>query len=479
MVELHELGVAAAAAAIRNGEVAAERLVDALIARNGAFARLNAFVSIDEQGAREAARATDIARRRGDAGGAVAGVPLGLKDNIDVAGQESRAGTPALAGHRPGKDAELTRRLREAGAIFIGRTGMHELAFGITCNNPFSGAIRNPYDERLIPGGSSGGAGVSAAARLAPGGIGTDTGGSVRIPAALCGISALRPTAGRWPQAGIVPIATTRDTAGPMARCIEDLALLDAVVTGDDQPVASTSLAGIRLGVPRAHFWEDLDPGIRQPLSSALEALKDAGAVLVEADVPDLADLNEAVSPAVANYEPRRDIEAYLARSGTKLHFGDIVARTASPDVRAIMEAIADAGSAVPEATYRAAIDVHRPRLVAAYRAHFAAYGLDALIFPTTPLPARPIGEDATVALNGRRVPTFATYIRNTDPGSVAGLPGISLPIGLTPDGLPVGLALDRLPGTDRRLLSLAASLEKLFPPLPAPGRVSTAAHVG
>lgn len=469
MTELHELGVAAAADAIRSGEISAERLVEALLERNTAFTRLNAFVSIDAEKVREAARNVDLARRRSEPMGVLAGVPLGIKDNIDVAGQETRAGTPALAGHRPRRDAKVAQTLRQAGAVFFGRTGMHELALGITNNNNFSGAVRNPYDERMIPGGSSGGAGASAAARLVPGGIGTDTGGSVRIPAALCGITALRPTTGRWPGTGIVPIATTRDTPGPMARNMVDLALLDAVVTGETAPAEPKSLVGIRLGIPHAHFWTDLDRAIEPVLSQALAALRDAGVILVEADIPDLAELNERASNAVAFHEPRRDMEAYLGHSGASVTFGDIVAQAASPDVKAIVETIADPRIGVSAETYREAIDIHRPRLVNAYREHFASHSLDALIFPTTPLAARPIGEDVDVELNGRRVPTFATFIRNTDPGSAAGLPGISLPAGLTAQGLPVGLALDGLPGTDRRLLSLGASIEILFPPLPGP----------
>lgn len=469
MPELHELGVAAAAAAIRAGEVSAERLVDALVARNAEFARLNAFVSIDGQGAREAARAVDEARRRGDPLGALAGVPLGMKDNIDVVGMACQAGTPTLAGHKPKQDADVTRRLREAGAIFLGKTGMHELALGITNNNPFSGPVRNPYDERMIPGGSSGGAGVSPAARLVPGGIGSDTGGSVRIPAALCGIAALRPTAGRWPGAGIVPIATTRDTAGPMARRVEDLALLDTVVTGDGEPAGARSLKGVRLGVPSAYFWEDLDPQTESLARQALDMLGDAGVELVEASLPGIEALNEAASGPLAWFEPRRDIGAYLRRAGLDLRFEDVVAGALSPDVVRVLGAITSPATAIPEAAYRAAIAVHRPRFIEAYRVHFARHGIDALAFPTTPLPARPIGEDQAVELNGRRAPTFFTYIRNTDPGSVAGLPGISLPIGLTAQGLPVGMALDGLPGADRRLLALAASMEALLPPMPAP----------
>lgn len=468
MAELHELGVAAAAEAIRNGEVSAERLVQTFLDRGAAHVHLNAFVSIDAEASLEAAHMVDRARRGGEVLGPLAGVPLGMKDNIDIAGQECCAGTPGLAGHRPKKDAPVAAALRDAGAVFLGRTGMHELAFGITNNNAFSGAIRNPYDPLMIPGGSSGGAGASCAARLTPGGIGTDTGGSVRVPAALCGIASLRPSAGRWPAGRIVPISSTRDTPGPMARCVADLELMDRIVTGNTGVQDARPLDGVRLGVPRGYFWEDLDPETERICLQTLAQLKAAGVTLVESDVADLAALNAAAS-IIAFYEPGRDIVAYLAESGASVSFDDIVGKAASPDVQGIMRLISDPATMVPEALYREAMDVHRPRLIKAYKDHFAGHGIDALVFPTTPLPARPIGEDVDVELNGRRVPTFQTFIRNTDPGSVAGLPGINLPVGLTERGLPVGLALDGLPGTDRALLSIAAAFEALLPALPAP----------
>ncbi|MFD9898395.1 indoleacetamide hydrolase [Mesorhizobium sp. NPDC059025] len=469
MAELHELGVAAAAKAIRDGEVSAEHLVETFLDRGATYTYLNAFVSLDADASLQAARAVDQARHGGEALGPLAGVPLGIKDNIDIAGQECCAGTPSLAGHRPKKDAPVAAALRNTGAIFLGRTGMHELAFGITNNNAFSGAIRNPYDPLMIPGGSSGGAGASCAARLTPGGIGTDTGGSVRVPAALCGIASLRPSAGRWPARRIVPISSTRDTPGPMARCVADLELMDRVVTGSADISADRSLDGLRLGVPRGYFWDDLDPETERVCLQALTLLKAAGVTLVEADVADLAALNAAASNIIAFYEPGRDIVAYLAESGAAVQFDDIVGKAASPDVQGIMRLLSDPATMVPRAVYQEAMDVHRPRLIQAYRDHFRVHGIDALVFPTTPLPARPIGEDVDVELNGRRVPTFQTFIRNTDPGSVAGLPGISLPVGLTDRGLPVGLALDGLPGTDRVLLAIAASIETLFPALPAP----------
>ena len=166
----------------------------------------------------------------------------------------------------------IVQALLDAGAIALGKCNLHELAYGITNNNAAFGPARNPYAPDRIPGASSGGTGVAVAARLAPGGIGSDTGGSVRIPAALCGIVGLRPTTGRWSQAGIVPISHTRDTAGPMTRSVADCVLIDGVVTGGPCEVAQASLKGQRIGVPRRHFWENLDPGARADLREHVEA---------------------------------------------------------------------------------------------------------------------------------------------------------------------------------------------------------------
>jgi indoleacetamide hydrolase len=208
----HELGVADAAAAIRSGALSAQALAEALLKRCAAAAPLNAFISLEPERVRAAARAADDLQRRGNKLGPLHGVPLALKDNFDTADYATTAGTPALAAHRPRRDATVVARLRAAGALVLGKANMQELAFGPTSNNAAFGPVHNPYDRARIPGGSSGGTGAAVAARLAPAGLGTDTGGSVRVPASLCGIVSLRPSMLRWPQAGIVPISHTRAT---------------------------------------------------------------------------------------------------------------------------------------------------------------------------------------------------------------------------------------------------------------------------
>jgi mandelamide amidase len=469
MKALHELGVLEAAAAIRTGDITAEQLAAALLKRAQTLGALNAFVSLDADSVMEAARAADQHRQSGKALGPLHGVPLALKDNINTAALPTTAGTPALRQHRPKHNAPVAQALFDAGAILFGKAGMHELAFGITSNNAAFGAIHNPFNPRHVPGGSSGGSGAAVGARLVPASIGSDTGGSVRVPAAFCGVMGFRPTVLRWPQAGIVPISATRDTAGPLARKAADLAALDTAVTGEGGALAATPLDGLRIGVPRHYFWDDLEPETARICEAALATLKHAGAVLVEADLPGIGALNDAISFPVALYETTRDLDRYLAGEGLPQRFADIVAETASPDVRAVLTSLLDPATAVPEQAYRAAIETHRPQLIALYRGYFASQNVSAVVFPTTPLPAPLIGEDETVTLNGRALPTFMTVIRNTDPGSNAGIPGISVPVGLTSGGLPVGLEFDAPGGRDRDLLAIALSLEALFPVPPAP----------
>lgn len=469
MAELSELGVYQAARAIRDGEVTSEALANCLVNRADKYRSLNAFISFDGEKVREAAREADKLRSRGDTLGALHGVPISLKDNINTVAYPTTAGTPALRTNNPTEDAPVARALIDAGAIIFGKNTMHELAFGITCNNPEFGAAHNPYDTRMIPGGSSGGTAVAVAARLSPAGIGSDTGGSVRVPAALCGLTGIRPTLKRWPQEGIVPIASTRDTAGPIARSVEDLAFIDGIVTGDSRPVDPIDLRSIRLGIPRDYFWADLDESTARACDEALKILADEGVEFVEADFDKIAAHNEAVSFVVALYEPRRDLRAYLQRSNSRVTFEELVAAVSSPDVRATMEGMVTVGGQVAEDAYIKARDYHRPLLIENFATYFARNRVDATIFPTTPLTARPIGDDETVLMNNRRVPTFPTFIRNTDPGSNAGVPGVTIPVGLGSDGLPIGIALDGPPGADRRLLAIAAAVEKALPRMPAP----------
>jgi Asp-tRNA(Asn)/Glu-tRNA(Gln) amidotransferase A subunit family amidase len=471
--DLTRLTVTQAARLIRDGEVSSTRLTRALLAKIRANRDLNAFITVDENAALAAARRADQERERCDPRelGPLHGVPLVIKDNIHVAGMPNTAGTPGLRNFVPEDNAPVVQALLDAGAVVLGKTNMHELAFGITSNNAAFGGVRTPYDKSKFAGGSSGGTGSAIGARLAPGGLGTDTGGSVRIPAALNGIAGLRPTINRYPQVGITPIASTRDTAGPMARTTADLVLLDSVITRDWRKVHPRAPRSIRLGMVPEMF-ENLDEETRILTERALDKLRRAGVAVVEVRMVGLADLNARIGFPVALFEANRDVTAYLINYHTGLTLEQLAAQIASPDVKGIYQGAVLTGSpgAIPESVYNDAINVFRPQLQQLYADTFKSYEIDALVFPTTPLPASPVvGSDEFVNLNGTQVPTLLTYIRQTDPGSNAGVPGLSLPMALTRSGLPLGLELDGPAGSDRKLLAIGLTLERILGHLPPP----------
>jgi mandelamide amidase len=263
------------------GRLSAETYVRTLLARANSLSNLHAFITLN-QGAIASARAVDVARAAGQKLPPLAGLPIVIKDNINTKNLPTTGGTPRLQNFQPKNDAVVLQRLLAAGAIVLGKANMHELAFGITTTNfsPFAGFARNPYDTNRMVGGSSGGTGVAIAARMAPVGLGTDTGGSVRIPAALNGIAGLRPSVGnggaerRYDGTGVIPLSHTRDTVGPMGRTLGDVALIDAVITGTDVPTA-TSLSGLRFGIP-ATYWDVVDNEVLQIMNAAKAKLQAA-----------------------------------------------------------------------------------------------------------------------------------------------------------------------------------------------------------
>ena len=457
--DLIDLTIIDALKGLAERRFSAREYAEALIKRCENRKSVNALVSHDWAALLKEADAIDASGKAGDG---LSGIPLCFKDNIDTAKLPAGAATGALAKHVAKAPAPVAKALFEVGAL-LGATGnMHELAFGISSNNGVTGAVRNPWNEAMIPGGSSGGVAAAVAARMFPGGIGTDTGASVRLPASLCGLVGFRPTVGRYPGEGIGPISHTRDTAGPITRTVADARLLDGVMAGRAAPDTVPALSDLRIGVPRGYFYENLDPAVAANAEASLDALRAAGVTLVEADIPDIGALDNAVSFPVVLYEFMRDLPRYLHDSGLDLTMEDILAGIGSPDVRGLF-ASQLGPDAMPEAAYRQALDVERPKLCAAYSDYFKAHNVAAVIFPTAALPARPIGDDETVELNGERVPTFPAFIRNTDPGSNAAIPGISLPSGITPDGLPLGMELDGPENSDEQLLSIAAAIETVF----------------
>ena len=475
--DLAELGVADAARLIREGAVTSAGLTQTLLMRAEAASHLNAFITLDRAGAVEAARRADAEVVAGRLRGVLHGVPLVVKDNVHVAGMANTAGTPGLREFVPAAHAWTVQRLVDAGAIILGKTNMHELAFGISgYNEGFFTAqpigTRNPYDGRRIAGGSSSGTGAAIGARLAPGGLGSDTGGSVRIPAALTGGAGLRPTIGRYSQDGVTPISHSRDTVGPMARTVADVALLDWAITASPVPAPAT-LAGLRLGVARDYFWADLDADTRAVMDAALAKLRQAGVVIVDVELPELKRLNDAVSFPVALYEAYDDLQAYLARYQTGVTVEQVARLIASKDVKATYDTLVvprrlpgPSGPVDAAPVYQAAMRDGRPALARHFAEAFQKAGIEALIAPTTPHVAVAQGPEAS------SLETFLLFIRNTDPGSNAGIPGLTLPAGLGPTTrMPVGLSLDGPGGSDQRLLAIGIAIETLLGPPPAPAR--------
>ncbi|WP_417320714.1 indoleacetamide hydrolase [Emcibacter sp.] len=463
-----DLTAVEALAYIRDGKLSVEDYARQIIKRAEAQKKLNVFINFDPEKLLEDARNADRIRQEGGASGALFGLPIALKDNIDTKDYATSGGTAALKNHRPLANAPVVQKLVDQGALVAGKANLHELAMGITSNNGVFGAVRNPYNTDMIPGGSSGGSAAAVAAGIVPVALGTDTGGSARIPGALCGVVGFRPTLGRYGSEGVVPISHTRDTIGTFARAVEDIMLVDEAITGEKPLETLPSLKGVRIGVPRTYFYENLEPDVAAAAEKTIELLKSNGAEIIEADIPDVGPLDEAVSFPVVLYEFLPDLEKYLCHKGCEITIEELVAEIGSPDVKGLSLSLMGEG-AMPEEAYKAALEIHRPALQKAYRDYFSVHNVAAVLFPTTPLTARPIGHDETVELNGEQVPTFGTFIRNTDPGSNAGIPGISLPVGLSSTGLPIGMELDGAEGSDRELLSLAAAIEAVLEPMPAP----------
>ncbi len=468
--DLTELSATDAASMIRGGTLRSEDLVRALIAKAKARSNLNAFITLDEQGALKAAQAADAAVKAGTAKGTLHGVPIVIKDNIHVAGLPNTAGAPPLKKFIPAANAPVAQKLLDAGAIVLGKTNMHELAFGITNNNGGFGAAGNAYDSTRFPGGSSGGTGSAIGARMAPAGLGSDTGGSVRVPSSLNGLAGLRPTLLRYAQEGVTPISHTRDTVGPMARTVADLVLLDGVITGTATTITPRALKGLRLGVPGSYYWENLDPETKRVCDAALAKLQAAGVELVKADIANIGDLDGKVSFPVALFEVMTDLPAYLKKYNTGVDMQQLHAGLGSPDVKGLIGAMLEGKPpTIPEAVYKEALAA-RPTLQKAFADYFATNKVAGIIFPTTPAPAQVIATSGeTFELNGQKVPTFPTFIRNADPGSNAGIPGITVNAGMSESGLPIGIAVDGPANSDRELLAIAMAMEQVLGRAPAP----------
>jgi Asp-tRNA(Asn)/Glu-tRNA(Gln) amidotransferase A subunit family amidase len=474
VLDLTTLTASEAAHQLCAGSLTSEQLVSAYLAQAKTKPQLNAFVMLDEAGAMKAARAADMARQRGDSCMPLSGVPVLIKTNIQVQSLPTTDGTPALKNFVAGADAPVVAKLRSAGAIVLGITSMHETAFGITGYNPVyryeaQVGIRNAYDVSRIAGGSSSGNGAALGARIALAALGTDTGGSVRIPCAFNGCAALRPTVGRYSQEGIAPLSHTRDTAGPMAQSVADLELLDRVIAGGT-PVERADLKQVRLGVV-PEFFANLDADTRTATDAALTKLRAAGVTLVEVEMPQLKALDDATEFPIVLYEVRDDLGAYLAKYHTGVDLKQLASEIASPDEKAAYE-----DQAIPrkmpgpngvvdiKPIYDHVMRVTRPAMQKLYHDTFVKYRLDALVFPTVPR----VAPAATPEVYKPEI--FRAMIQNAGPGSVVGIPGLQLPSGLgASSGLPVGMELDGPAGSDRHLLSIGMAVEGVLGRLPPP----------
>jgi len=400
----------------------------------------------------------DRERRAGEVRGLLHGIPIVLKDNIGTADMPTTGGSLALAGFIPRADATQVARLRAAGAIILGKTNLHEFARDITTVSSLGGQTRNPYDTDRYPGGSSGGTGAALAAEFASAGLGTDTCGSIRIPAAYNHLYGLRPTIGLTPVDGVIPLTYTEDTVGPMARSVIDLAIvLDATSDGGTRYASAAtggSLDGLRIGVLDVLF-AGADPAVNAAVRGALELLAANGAEVIPAPIPGFDQLRGSAA-SVFLREWRLAFDEYLAAQ-PDAPVNSLAAIVASGKFHpSLTEQLARALTAsIDTAEYRDAI-TRRDIVRDAIEAYLVDNDLDALAYPTMTQPPARIGEVQRGS--------------NCGTASVGGLPALVVPAGFTPDGLPVGLELMGASLTEETLIGIAAAYERVAPERVPPG---------
>jgi aspartyl-tRNA(Asn)/glutamyl-tRNA(Gln) amidotransferase subunit A len=409
-------------------------------------AATNAFITVLADRALAAARAADAEVAAGRLRGSLHGVPISLKDIIDVAGVPTTAASAVRRDHVAAHDAVIVQRLERAGAVIIGKTNLHEFALGPTNDESAFGPVHHPLDPSLSSGGSSGGSAVSVATGMSWASIGTDTGGSIRIPAAACGVVGLKPSFGDVPTDGVVPLSVSFDHVGPLCRSVADARLLFDVLSSVPDvagPEPVPQAGAVRLGTPRDYFLEHLAPAVRAAFEQACDRLRDAGVTLDTVSIPaarETSPIYVYVALAEAAEYHARTIEAHPDRYTTPIR------------VRL------QAGRHILAEDYLRA-QRGRQRLVAEVDAALA--GCDALLLPTLPVTAQPIGA-ATVRLGDWEDAIRTTMLRLTQLFNVTGHPALTMPMPPTTEGLPVGLQLVGRRGATRRLLDLAALVEPI-----------------
>jgi len=473
-----ELTAAQIATAVKNGEASAEAVALAHLARIEKLdGTVKAFLAVTKDRALEQARAVDQKRKKGEALGALAGVPVALKDNIQLKGVETTCASKILKGHVAAYDATVTERLSRADAVFVGKTNLDEFAMGSSTENSAFQKTTNPWDPACVPGGSSGGSAAAAAARMCAFSLGSDTGGSIRQPAAFCGVVGLKPTYGLVSRYGLVAFASSLDQIGPFTRTVEDAELALSVIGGHD-PKDSTSapaapaasapapkdLQGLRIGLPKEYFIEGLDPEIEKSVRDAVAVLKSMGAEIKEVSLPHTkyaiaAYYIIAPSEASSNLARFDGIRyGFMDRSATSLAEVYEMTRGAGfgPEVkRRIMLGTYALSSGYYDAYYSKAQRV-RTLMANDFREVFKQ--VDLIAAPTTPTPPFRFGEKTNDPI--------AMYLSDvfTIPSNMAGNASVSIPCGMTKNGMPIGLQLIADVFQERRMLSVAKAYEVAHP---------------
>jgi Asp-tRNA(Asn)/Glu-tRNA(Gln) amidotransferase A subunit family amidase len=463
-----------AAEALRNMRertITAEGYARILLARCEAARGLNAISWIDPERALASARAVDAARARGDKMGALAGLPLLMKDNIDTVGFPTSAATPVLRANLPKANAPVVDTLFARGAYLLAKANMAEMALSGTSSESVFGSVRNPYDVTRFSGGSSGGTAAGIAARLAPAGLGSDTAGSGRIPAAFCGVVGYRPTTqprAAYTNKGVVPLSRSLDTIAPMARSVSDVALLHAAILGEETATPLT-LKGVRFGIARRFLWDDLDPEVARVTADAMAKLKDAGAEFVEIDLKDIPEASWGLQRNMMLAGMKQDLGNYLREGGSALTAAQVLAGIEAPQIAGLFKSVA--GMPMTEEQARHQLEVQAPALRARFEAALHERQLAAIMFPCEFIPAQPIkrpDDTSPWMVNGKPVGQ-QMLSRNTRLAAALGLPALAIPTGLTAQGLPVSLEFNGLGGHDRRLLGVGQSIESAIGRLPGP----------